>query len=170
MDVVEKTNLLEDEACKLPTKIGEGFYLSSLLGVIGGTSAPKGATRDRHEVGLRKLHDAYGASGTGLSGLLAETGAIRLLVGTASNEAVKHMSGEAITRIAGSDIWLQANATETAKATVASASDELPVLPRARRRKAAPKAVALLEHFKDVPSVDPHLFRADIDRILDPGL
>jgi hypothetical protein len=43
-------------------------------------------------------------------------------------------------------------------------------LPPARRRKAAPRAVALLDRFKDVPSVDPHLFRADLDRVLDPDL
>src|SRR5690349_1361409 len=39
-----------------------------------------------------------------------------------------------------------------------------------QRRKASPKAVALLERFKDVPSVDPHRFREDVDRVLDPGL
>jgi len=57
---------------------------------------------------------------------------------------------------------------ETAKETVQSVTGE----PRAttRRRKASPKAVALLERFKDVPSVDPHLFRADLDRVLDPHL
>lgn len=38
------------------------------------------------------------------------------------------------------------------------------------RRKASPKAVALLERFKDVPSVDPHRFREDVDRVLEPGL
>jgi hypothetical protein len=54
---------------------------------------------------------------------------------------------------------------EAEKTTVRSEAQSI----LARRRKAPPKAVALLEQFKDVPSVDPHLFRADMDRVLDPG-
>jgi len=55
----------------------------------------------------------------------------------------------------------------TGKTRVADAA----AVPGARpKRKASPKAVALLERFKEVPSVDPHRFREDVDRVLDPGL
>lgn len=57
---------------------------------------------------------------------------------------------------------------ETAKSTVQSESGGLQATPR--RRKASPRAVTLLEQFKDVPSVDPHLFREDLDRVLNPNL
>jgi hypothetical protein len=72
----------------------------------------------------------------------------------------------------GAEYWLDALAKtqpiETAKETVQSVTGEPRATPR--RRKASPKAIALLERFKDVPSVDPHAFRADVDRVLDPGL
>jgi hypothetical protein len=55
----------------------------------------------------------------------------------------------------------------TGKTRVADGAAAPTVRPR---RKASPKAVALLERFKDVPSVDPHRFREDMDRVLDPGL
>jgi hypothetical protein len=55
----------------------------------------------------------------------------------------------------------------TGKTRVADAAAVPAVRPR---RMASPKAVALLERFKDVPSVDPHRFRKDVDRVLDPGL
>lgn len=64
---------------------------------------------------------------------------------------------------------LAASHAEAGKTTVLTASEEL-ARPKVRRRKASPKAVALLERFKDVPSVDPSLFREDIDRVLDTQL
>jgi hypothetical protein len=56
---------------------------------------------------------------------------------------------------------------ESGKTTVAEAASDAR---SRRRRKASPKAVALLERFKAVPSVDPHLFREDLDRVLDSTL
>jgi hypothetical protein len=61
---------------------------------------------------------------------------------------------------------LAASRPEAEKTTVLTASEEVP-RPKPRRRKASPKAVALLERFKNVPSVDPNLLREDIDRVLD---
>lgn len=55
----------------------------------------------------------------------------------------------------------------TGKTRVADTAAAPAVRPR---RKASPKAIALLERFKAVPSVDPHRFREDVDRVLDPGL
>ncbi len=55
----------------------------------------------------------------------------------------------------------------TGKTTVAVESEAPVVRPR---RKASPKAVALLERFKSVPSVDPHRFREDVDKVLDTSL
>jgi len=62
-----------------------------------------------------------------------------------------------------------APSAEAAKKTVRDLNAVRPELEE-RRRKASPKAVALLERWKDLPSVDPHLLRADNERLLDSSL
>jgi hypothetical protein len=56
---------------------------------------------------------------------------------------------------------------EAAKKTVRDFNETAPQRLEERRRKASPRAVALLERWKDLPSVDPHLLRVDNERLLD---
>jgi hypothetical protein len=63
---------------------------------------------------------------------------------------------------------MQGKGLEAAKNTVLEKSKLLATAaPGARQRKASPKAVSLLERWKDLPSVDPRRLRADNERLLD---
>jgi hypothetical protein len=56
------------------------------------------------------------------------------------------------------------------KKTVRGLNESLAAELVERKKKASPKAVALLERWKDVPSVDPGLLRSDNERLFDSSL
>lgn len=189
MEVMEKANPLGDEAHELLMKVGAGAYVPSLLDALGRTSAPKGAAyealREQCEVSLRKLRDAYGVgaltgAGGGLAGAVPKD-AIRGLTGAGALDAIKPPGIGAVfgTTGSGKSVYgagaligaiTAGRAVEAAKNTVQALNKELAAQPRARRRKASPKVVALLERWKNVPSVDPDLLREDNERLFDSSL
>lgn len=121
----------------------------------------EGETGDlSEEFGLGGIVGAYGFGGIGKSRLASQVLAgIRTIEPTVGSLWFSREVGRLV------DLDESCALSETRKTTVRAVSEDFPM-----RRKAAPKAVALLERFKNVPSVDPLLFRADVDRVLDPGL